>query len=343
MVNQVEIHRLVQSKDAEERKRAVEELKNNYSILKDKKQAWGDLHRLTKDKDDSVRSSAAVAFGSCYSHIPDTYKEQTWNDLYRLTKEKNSDLWITANHSLGRISLYRTGQAKSNESIRNELETALGFFDKASNESIYLDPEKFCPPFYNSFYTMSFRKEEAKADVKKYLAEAKSALEDSASKKDLLGIVENLGNALNELHRARDSNEIRSDFPEDTRLFDEIEEIQYEDNIVKPYNPERSSIIGSKTKHCQLCLSKIDIDDKKCVFCGYEPDKKPDFWTISVLIFGIVMVMFTLVMLFGRRYADYEYWPILDNIFLIVVFVLFGFLIIYAIYVVVIAIESLRN
>jgi hypothetical protein len=40
VADQAEIHRLMQSKDVEERKRAVEELNNNFAILKDKEQAW---------------------------------------------------------------------------------------------------------------------------------------------------------------------------------------------------------------------------------------------------------------------------------------------------------------
>lgn len=48
-------------------------------------------------------------------------------------------------------------------------------------------------------------------EVKKYLEEAKSALEGSVSKKNLLEVVENLGNALKEAQRARDFNALKSD------------------------------------------------------------------------------------------------------------------------------------
>ena len=50
MVDQAEIHRFMQSDDVERRKRALEELKVNFANIKDKKQAWDDLIRLTQDK-----------------------------------------------------------------------------------------------------------------------------------------------------------------------------------------------------------------------------------------------------------------------------------------------------
>ncbi|MCX9086311.1 MAG: HEAT repeat domain-containing protein, partial [Candidatus Methanoperedens sp.] len=176
-----------------------------------RKQAWDDLIRLTKDENYDVRRYAADAFGICYSQIPEEYKKQAWDDLIRLTQDKDKDVRVAANHSSGRVSIYRASKAEDDELIRNELETALRFFEKSSNESTYFNPAKFCLPFYRSFYTITFRKEGAEAEVKKYLVEAKSALEGSASKKNLLEVVENLGNALNEAQRARDSTEIKSD------------------------------------------------------------------------------------------------------------------------------------
>lgn len=66
-----------------------------------------------------------------------------------------------------------------------ELETALGFFEKSSKESTYFNPAKFCLPFYRSFHAITFKKEEAEAEVKKYLADTKSAVEGSKSKENL--------------------------------------------------------------------------------------------------------------------------------------------------------------
>ena len=58
---------------------------------------------------------------------------------------------------------------------------------------------QFCLPFYRSFHTIIFKKQEAKEEVNKYLAEAKDAIEGSKSKELLFEAVENLANALKEV------------------------------------------------------------------------------------------------------------------------------------------------
>ena len=102
-------------------------------------------------------------------------------------------------------------QAEGDESIKNELETALRFFEKSSNESTYFNPAKFCLPFYRSFYSITFKKEDVEAEVKQYLTEAKSAVEGSKSKEKLLEAVENLGNALKEAQKMPDFSEVKAD------------------------------------------------------------------------------------------------------------------------------------
>jgi|GEM_PF-4255657 len=87
-----------------------------------------------------------------------------------------------------------------------EIEKALGFFEKASKEATFLDPAKFCLPFYRSFYTLTFKKEVPEVEIQKYLSEAKSAVQGSESKVRLLEAVEHLGNALKEAQKARDLN-----------------------------------------------------------------------------------------------------------------------------------------
>ena len=61
------------------------------------------------------------------------------------------------------------------------------------------NPAQFCLPFYRSFHTIIFKKQEAKEEVNKYLEEAKSAIEGSESKKQLFEAVENLAKALKEV------------------------------------------------------------------------------------------------------------------------------------------------
>jgi hypothetical protein len=90
-----------------------------------------------------VRMGAANSLGTCYSHLPAEYKQQAWANLHKLTQDKVTEVRVAANHSSGRVSIYRASQAKSNESVRKELETALGFFEKSSNEAFYFNPAKF--------------------------------------------------------------------------------------------------------------------------------------------------------------------------------------------------------
>jgi HEAT repeat protein len=317
VVYQAEIHRMARSEDVEERKRAVEELKNNFALLEDKKyawedlikltsdtdsevlwhaasalrsvfsqvpdkkQAWYDLHRLTSDTDSDVRwvtacvlrnvfsqvpdkkqawndlinlaqdgeinvgwgatdplgsvfayvhdkkqaqddlhqiiqdegnfgrFEVALALGGAFAYVPD--KDQAWNDLQRLTHDEDSDVQTYANYSLGKVSIFKAANSENDDDLKKEMEAAIGYFEKSSKQSFWSEPAKFCLPFYRSFYTLTFTKEETGAEVQKYITEAKSAIEGSESKEKLLEAVENLGNALMEAQRARDSNEIKSD------------------------------------------------------------------------------------------------------------------------------------
>lgn len=106
MVDQAEIHRLVQSKDLKERKRAVEEVNNNFAIIKDKEQAWDDMIGLMQDEDFSVRWGAVRALVSCYSYIPEEYREQAWDDLHRLTLDNNDGVRSSAANALGAFYPY---------------------------------------------------------------------------------------------------------------------------------------------------------------------------------------------------------------------------------------------
>ena len=90
-------------------------------------------------------------------------------------------------------------QAETEENYKKELEKAIEFFEIAAKESSYNNPAKFCLPFYRSFHTIIFKKQEAREEVNKYLKEAKSAIKGSESKKQLFEAVENLAEALKEV------------------------------------------------------------------------------------------------------------------------------------------------
>lgn len=188
--------------------RAADALSSAFPQVPDIEQAWNDLHRLASDNESYVRGRVADALGIAFSHVSD--KNQAWEDLIRLTSDTDSGVRIAANHSLGRVSIFRASEADE-YGFKREMEDALGFFEKASKEATYFNPAKFCLPFYRSFYALAFKKEEAEAEVHRYLSEAKNAVQDSKSKKMLLEAVENLGKALKEVQKARDFNEMKSD------------------------------------------------------------------------------------------------------------------------------------
>jgi hypothetical protein len=238
VIDQAEIHRMARSEDVEERKRAIEELKNNFAILEDKKQAWEDLHRLAMDNDHLVRELTIDTFGSISLHITD--KHQLWQDLHHLIQDENKyvrwavasalgsifsrvpdkeqillDLNLltedeeegvcaSANYAIGKAYIFRASEAKNEDDFRKYLEKAIEFFEGSSNQALnFKNQARFCHPFYRSFYMITFGKYDAEAEVKKYFDLSKNAIWGSKNKKTLLEAVENLGNALKEAQKAR--------------------------------------------------------------------------------------------------------------------------------------------
>jgi HEAT repeat protein len=193
-----DLHELTYDEDSSVRSRVTEALGSAFSYVPEKQQAWNDLIKLTNDKNHFVRFRAAEALGSVFHDVPE--KQQAWNDLIRLTNSEDSAVRASANHSLGKVSIFKASQAEREGDYKKELETAIAFFEKAARESLsWNNPSQFCLPFYRSFHTIVFKKQEAREEVNKYLEEAKSAIEGSQSKKLLFEAVENLANALKEV------------------------------------------------------------------------------------------------------------------------------------------------
>ena len=92
LVDQAKIHKMVQSKNIEKHREAVDQFKTKFVFLPNKAQAWQDLHHLTQDDDIYVRSHAADALGSAFHSISDASKAQAWEDLHRLTQDDDSDV-----------------------------------------------------------------------------------------------------------------------------------------------------------------------------------------------------------------------------------------------------------
>lgn len=160
------------------------------------------FYSLMHDKDWIIRWRVALAIGDVFSYIPD--KKLTCNELILLTKDENSDVRVSANYSLARASIFKATTAESETIFREEFENALKFFEAASKESTLFKPASFCLPFYRSFYTITFNRQEEEAEVQKYLADAKNAARGSESKQKLLEAVKNLLDALREVHKTRE-------------------------------------------------------------------------------------------------------------------------------------------
>ena len=202
---------------------AVGALEPAFSHIPDKKQAWEHLHRLTNDEVAYVRLRAVKVIGAAYLYITD--KEQAWTDMLNLAKDSNNEVKASANYSLGRVSIIKATEVETDEKFRVELEKALRFFEKSATEITYSNPANFCHPFYRSFYVLTFKNGDFKAEVQKYLTEAKNASEGSKSKKELLEAIENLANALKEAEKTRDLGTMKCDLSAYKRYCDQAGEL----------------------------------------------------------------------------------------------------------------------
>ena len=194
-----------------------------YPYNLEKKQAWEDLLKLIKNKDDAVRWGVAESLGVSYSFTLD--KKHAWEDLTKLSLDKDLEVHSPVYYSMGRASITRAINAESEEKFRDELGRVLECFEKSSNELNYFNPSRFCLPFYKSFFSITFSEQESETDVQKYLIEAKIASEGSKNKEKLLEAVENLANALKEVQKARNLEEIKRDLNVYKKYCDQAEEI----------------------------------------------------------------------------------------------------------------------
>jgi HEAT repeat protein len=195
-----DLHKLTQDEDTEVRGNAAYALGSAFNQVADKDQAWQDLHRLTRDQESYVRGSAAPALGSAFSQIAD--KDQVLQDLNELTQDENSDVRMYAYHSLGKASVFTATEANDRDRLKKNLEDAVAFFEKSSQESRY-GPAKFCHPFYRSYIAITFQGAN-EGEIQRYLTEARTAVGRSVSKEELLEAVECLARALMESHRLKD-------------------------------------------------------------------------------------------------------------------------------------------
>lgn len=200
-----------------------------FLYIPDKKQGCDDLYLLTLDDDDSVREGIATSLGSAFSLVPD--RKQAWDDLRMLSWDENRNVRNTANYSMGRVSIFKATETKSEEDCKKELENAIEFFKKyekvaqpshrqlrgsthvpasinfimsAAADLTELNPARFCLPFYQAFYTIRFKNKDVDMEVTKYLAEAENSIEGSENKEKLLKAIKYLANALEEVQELRE-------------------------------------------------------------------------------------------------------------------------------------------
>ncbi len=203
---------------------ATDPLGSVFAYVYDKKQAQDDLHQIIQDEGNFGRFEAALALGGAFAYVPD--KDQAWNDLQRLTHDEDSDVKTYANYSLGKASIFKAANSENDDDRKKEMEAAIGYFEKTIKQSFWSEPAKFCLPFYRSFYTLTFTKEETGAEVQKYITEAKSAIEGSESKEKLLEVIKYLDLALRKAQKPKNLNEFENNINDCGRYF------EYADNLL---------------------------------------------------------------------------------------------------------------
>jgi hypothetical protein len=103
VADQAENHKIMQSGNPDERKKAIEEIRRTIAILPDenKKQAWEDLIHLTQHKNRRLRRFALESIAIVFHYTTDKIKAQ--NDLSRLIEDEDIDVRWGATKSLSSI------------------------------------------------------------------------------------------------------------------------------------------------------------------------------------------------------------------------------------------------
>jgi len=78
-------------------------------------------------------------------------------------------------HSLGRASVFKSTEAEDKDTLKRELESAVAYFEKSSQEQSWSNPARFCYPFYRMYLAITFHEAETE-EIQRYLAEAKVAV-----------------------------------------------------------------------------------------------------------------------------------------------------------------------
>jgi hypothetical protein len=132
---------LTSEKDEMLKRHAASVLGLAFPHVPNKSRAWKDLHKFTNDRHFNVRWGIANSIGSAFPYIPN--KEQAWEDLVKLTTDNKNYVRVSAFHSMGRISVFKASESKSEEEYRKELENAIVFLIKPQRNSLIFHHPNF--------------------------------------------------------------------------------------------------------------------------------------------------------------------------------------------------------
>ena len=166
-----------------------------------KSQAWDDLVELMHTNNFDVKRNVVFALSNVYSSIPEI--STVWNDLHSLINDDDSYVRMYANHSLGKICIYKASKSDNIKDSKALLEDAIRYFEKAANETERSNPARFCHLFYRSFNALFLKTIFSKKDIDNYIAAAKKEIEDSKSRTQLIEVVGQLAEVLETARTAK--------------------------------------------------------------------------------------------------------------------------------------------
>lgn len=191
------------------------------------------IHDQCLSSDHKERLEAIKQLQTFFLSIRD--KQRAWNDLLILKNDEICDIRASAKNCLGKVSVFNASQASDEENYKKEFDNVITFFEEAFNESSSKCPNlsQFCLPFFRSFYSIIFKKQEAKEELDRDLAEAKSAIKESQKKKLLYEAVENLKEALREVQNLenQDFESKKSEMNSYRKYYDNTIELLEDTNI----------------------------------------------------------------------------------------------------------------
>ncbi|WP_321431117.1 hypothetical protein [uncultured Methanolobus sp.] len=165
---------------------------------------WKEMCRLTQDENNQIVTNVSYELSNVFPFISDNIKLKTETYLYELLQNTDPNARASANHSIGKISIYKASNSESENELKYFLEKAITHFENAAKEDALYNPAKFCYPFYRSFDAVIFKKTMSKKEIDVYIENAKEEIGGSESKQKLLEAVEQLANVLETVQSAKD-------------------------------------------------------------------------------------------------------------------------------------------